>query len=242
MAKQGMFLYGKNSVYERLKVNSATIKKIILETGFRAPHIETLIKKHGIPTERISLSRMERLKRAKNIQGILAEVEPFKYAALTELLKQDLTFIFLDRINDPQNLGVIIRSLACFGNFAVIIPEKGACSVTEAVLHVASGADNYIPVAVAGDMGEALKQAKDAGFNVYAATPQPEALDINKISFPFPLVLILGSEAQGISPVLEKHIDYKIRIPMYGAQLSLNVSMACTVFCHEICRQKKLLR
>lgn len=239
MAKKSMLLYGKNSVYERLKANPGTIKKVILEKSFYAPHIETLIKKRGIPTERVSLSMLERLKRAKNVQGILAEVEPFKYAQFNDLLPRGVTFIFLDRINDPQNLGVIIRSVACFGNFAVIIPGTGACLVTEAVLHVASGADNYVPVAVVGDMGEALKKAKDAGFTVYAATPETRALDINKISFSFPLILVLGSEAEGISPVLEKHIDSEIRIPMPGAPLSLNVSMACTVFCHEICRQKE---
>ncbi len=242
MAKNYMLLYGKKSINERLKVNPESIRKIFLSDDFNNPHILTLIKSIGITVERLAPERIENMKRAKNVQGIIARVDKFSYSSFEDLLggKNKLTPVFLDRINDPQNLGVIIRTLACFGKFCVILPEKEACHITEAVMHVASGGENYVHVARVPDMAKALSSAKKHGFYIMGAVIDEGAKDINSLKLKFPLALVLGAEATGISSKIQRMLDLKAYIPMKGAKLSLNVNTACTIFCHEITRQRKL--
>lgn len=243
MQKKYMLLYGKKSILERLKTNPQSIRQVFFENNFQHRQIEGLVKSNKIKFEYLSSRKIENIKRAKNVQGIVARVEVFKYADYEALLdqaeKNKLSLIFLDGINDPQNLGVIIRSLACFGNFAVVIPDKNACGVTDAVMHVASGGENYISVARVSSLPEALKKAGKHGIFIAGAAIGPKTKNIQNVRFSFPLGLVLGSEDSGISPEVESCLDEKIQIEMQGAQLSLNVSMACTVFCHEIAKQYK---
>ncbi|MCG2712891.1 MAG: RNA methyltransferase [Candidatus Omnitrophica bacterium] len=241
MAKNYMLLYGKKSIYERLKVNPESIRKIFFSADFNSPRIQTLITSEGISAERQGAEKIENMKRAKNVQGIVARVDKFIYTDLDDLLKENskLTPVFLDRINDPQNLGVIIRTLACFGKFCVILAEKEACHITEAVMHVASGGENYVQVARAPDMAKALSAAKRCGFHIMGAVIDTGAKDINSLKLKFPLALVLGAEATGITPEIQKMLDEKSCIAMQGAKLSLNVNTACAIFCHEIARQRK---
>ena len=242
MSKGSMLLYGRNSIFERLKTNPASIKNIYLQNSFNVEHIEELIKKNNISVERLPGNRLSNIKPAKDLQGIVARVDAFKYTPFDVLLTRPKdkkpTLIFLDRINDPHNLGVIIRTAACFGGMALVIPEFKACGVNETVLHVASGGENYLSVSIVSNIPTPVIKAKKFGYWIIGAVVGDEAEDINKISFPFPLGIVLGSEGEGIRHGVEKHLDIKARIPMGGAKLSFNVNMACAIFCHEICKQK----
>ena len=122
----------------------------------------------------------------------------------------------------------------------MVIPEKEACHITEAVMHVASGGENYVQVAKVPDMAKALSSAKKQGFCIIGAVIDEGAKDINTLKLKFPLALVLGAEATGISSRIQKMLDVKSYIPMQGAKLSLNVNTACTIFCHEVARQRKL--
>jgi len=243
LSKTYMVLYGKNSVAERLKANPGSIQKIFLEDTFDPSGIDKLIKINKIPVEHVSRQGLSKTKNAKDLQGITARVNAFEYISFDELLdrpkEKRLTLIFLDRINDPQNLGVIIRTAACFGGFAVIIPRHEACEVTETVLHVASGGENYVPVSKVPNLSGAIIAAKAAGYWILGTVVTDDAEDINKISLPFPLGVVLGSEGEGIRYGIEKHLDIKARIPMHGAKLSFNVNIACAIFCHEISKQRE---
>ncbi|MFH1092797.1 MAG: RNA methyltransferase, partial [Candidatus Omnitrophota bacterium] len=240
MAKNYMLLYGKKSINERLEVNPESIRKIFLADDFNNPHIQMLIKTEGITLERLAADKIENMKRTKNVQGIIARVDRFVYADLDDLLKENsnITPVFLDRVSDPQNLGVIIRTLACLGGFCVVIPEKEACHITEAVIHVASGGENYVQVSKVPDMAKAISTAKKRGFFILGAVIDESAKDISTLKLKFPLALVLGSEAAGITPEIQKILDEKSCIPMQGAKLTLNVNTACTIFCHEIIRQR----
>ncbi len=242
MAKNTMLLYGKNSVLERLKANPQSIRKILLQENFDTPHIEKLIKAHNVPVERLPFRKLTRVKPAKDLQGIIAWVDKFKYVSFSDLLSpvesNQLTLILLDRINDPQNLGVIIRTAACFGRFAVVIPQFNACGVTEAVLHVACGGENHVSVSLVPNLSHAVLLAKKYGYWIVGAVVNSEAEYINKTSLPFPLGLVLGSEGKGIRYGLQKHLDLKARIPMQGAELSFNVAIASAVFCYEVSKQR----
>ncbi|MBU2044657.1 MAG: 23S rRNA (guanosine(2251)-2'-O)-methyltransferase RlmB [Candidatus Omnitrophica bacterium] len=240
MPKQPIFLYGKNSVFERLKNSPQTIRKIFLKNDFKLPQVEELIKLNKIPTEHLSPDRLWRIKPV-SCGGIIAQVDNFQYSYLEDLILKPknelLSLIFLDRIFDPQNLGAIIRICACFGSFGVVIPKHKACEVTETVLHVACGGENFVPVAMVSNLSNALLKAKEAGYWA-AGTVVQGGSDIAKSKLPYPLCLILGSEGKGMRYGLSKHIDTALNIPMPGADISFNVTAACAIFCYEIIRQK----
>lgn len=242
-AKKTMLLYGRVSVFERLKANPSSIKKILLQENIPLPDIEGPAKANGIPLERLPSHQLKRLKPVKDLQGVVAKVDKFTYADFDGLLDQaqnkKLSLIFLDRINDPQNFGAIVRTAACFGGFAVVIPQFNACGVTEAVLHVASGGENYTPIAMVSNLSNSIIQAKKCGLWIVGAEAGDDASDIGTASFPFPLGIVLGSEGEGIRYGIQKHLDLKVRVPMKGAALSFNVGIACAIFCYEISKQRK---
>lgn len=237
MPKGSIYLYGKNSVLERLKVNPASIKRIYLQENFNAPHIMEIIKAKNIPFKYVSERELKRIKNADRLQGIVAESERFRYMPFKELLSRRLSFIFLDGINDPHNLGSIIRIAACFGGFGLVIPRHGACEVNETAIHVASGGENFVPISMVTNLSTTLREAKRRGYWAVGAVVEGGE-DISNVSFPFPLCLVLGSEGKGIRYGLQKQLDLKVTLPMRGAQLSFNVAMAFAIFAYEIARQR----
>ena len=241
MAKKIMYLYGKNSVLERLKINPGSIRQVFIQDNFKNNEIVELIKSEKIPLKTVSERDLARIKRADRLQGIVAEIDTFQYTLLDDLLnrgiEQNLTMIFLDGLNDPHNMGSIMRTAACFSGFALIIPEHASCEVNDTVMHVASGGDNYVPVAMVTNLSAALIKAKKAGYWT-VGTVVSEGQEINSTALPFPLCLVLGTEGKGIRYGVQKHLDLKITLPMKGAQLSLNVAMAFAIFAQEITRQK----
>lgn len=242
MAVKGlMFLYGKNSVLERIKENPKSIRRIYLEDKFTSSGVLEAIDASGLPVKRVTEKELTRIKRADRLQGIVAEVEKFAYTPFEELLEakkyKNISFLFTDNINDPHNLGSIIRITACFGGFAVIVPRHASCEVTDAAMHVASGGENFVPVSMINNTLAALIKAKESGYWT-VGTVVEGGEDINGVKLPFPVALVLGSEGKGIRPGVKKHLDVKVTLPMKGAKLSLNVAMAAAIFCHEIAKQK----
>lgn len=241
MAKNYMYLYGKNSVMERIKARPESVRRVYLREGLSAPDLEKLVRQKKIGCERLPAASLDKMRPQKDLQGVVAQVDLFRYWDPDELIdgaiSENRSIIFLDRVNDPHNLGVIIRLSACFGKFSLVLPSREACQVNETVLHVASGGENYVPISSVNNLAPVLDAAKHAGFWVAGAVVGEEAEDISTLSFPFPLALVLGSEGGGIRKGLQKRIDVRVGIPMPGAPLSLNVGTACAIFLHEISKQ-----
>lgn len=237
-----MFLYGKNSVLQRLKQNPKSIKKIFLDQDFSDSSIIGEAKRNKIHINQLSRNELLRIKRTDNPQGIIAEVDKFSYIPFKYLLEkskqENLSLIFLDSISDPQNLGAIIRTTACFGGFAICLPKHHSCEITDTVLHVASGGENFVPISMVPNLSNALIEVKKAGYWVFG-TVVGGGQDLFKTKLPMPLCLVLGSEEKGIRHGLENQIDLKITLPMFGAALSFNVAIACAIFCYEIVKQRQ---
>lgn len=236
-----MYLYGKNSIWERLKADPQSIRRIFVQDNFDAPHIMKLMKSEAIPVTKVTEKDLLKIKRADRLQGIVAEVNKYAYTPFEKLLglpeKERLSFIFLDSLNDPHNLGSIMRIAACFGGFALVIPQHSSCEVNETVIHVASGGENFVPVSLVTNLTTTLIEAKKAGYWA-VGTVVEGGEDINRVSLPFPICLVLGSEGTGLRYGIQKHLDLKITLPMRGAQLSFNVAMSCAIFAHEIAKQR----
>jgi 23S rRNA (guanosine2251-2'-O)-methyltransferase len=241
MAKNLMILYGINSILERLKCDPESIRKIFIEESFTHREIERLITKNNTRFDIVSVRELKRITPAKDLQKIVAKVEQFEYVPFEDLLKQKskTALVFLDGIHDPHNVGVILRTLACYGGFALVLPEHAACSINDTVMHVASGGENYVPVAQVPDLSAAVAKAHARGFTLYGSLPAGEASAITTLTFTFPLAIVLGAEARGISEDVLAKVDHKIMIPMDGAPLSFNVNNACAIMCYEIAKQRK---
>lgn len=238
-----MRLFGKNSVIERLRSNPQSIKKIYIQHGFKGTlNIHKKARQWNIPLLPVTSSKMMKIGRDKNTQGVLADVEDFQYTPYDELLEQAAgkkhTLVFMDGVTDPQNFGAILRSLACLGKFSVVLPTHDSVGITESVLRVASGGDNYVPVARVGNIGTAVKKAKEQGFQIAGAMTKGGE-DITRIEFPELLGIVVGSEQKGIRPVVQQLLDITLSIPMAHDTLSFNVAHAAAVLGYEITKQKK---
>ncbi|MEK6568036.1 MAG: 23S rRNA (guanosine(2251)-2'-O)-methyltransferase RlmB [Candidatus Omnitrophota bacterium] len=237
-----MNLYGRNSIFERLKINPKSIKRILLEEGKDLSSIRRLSKSNGIPFNCFPQARFDKFSRNIRSQGVIAEVEEFQYANLEDILDPEKVkppiILFLDNLNDPQNLGAILRTCGCFGGFAVVLPKHDSVEVTEAALRVASGTENYVPVAKVNGLLPAVILAKERGFWIGGAMTTG-GQDIASIRLNFPLGLIIGSEAKGIRQSLTKELDFGLSIPMHTGGLSFNAATAAAIFAYEAIRQKR---
>lgn len=237
-----MRIYGRHSVSERLKANPQGIQRLFLEKEHAPKDLEFLAKNKRIPIRYLTEREFEKASRGIRSQGVLAEVEDFKYAQLENILatpKEKLpALLFLDNLNDPQNLGAIVRTSACLGGFALVLPKHDSVEVTEAVLRVACGGENYVPIAQVKNLSQALRAAKNQGYWMAGALTQG-GQDLTKTSLHFPLGIVIGSEAKGIRQGLLKHLDLRLTIPMPQAGLSFNVSCAVALICYEVMRQQR---
>lgn len=241
LAKNRIYLYGKNSIRERLRADPGSVRQVFVQDNFNASEIVELIKSKKIPLRSVNEKELLKIKHADRLQGIIAEINQYKYIPFEELLvrgiDEQISLIFLDSLNDPHNLGSIMRIAACFGGFALVIPEHSSCEINETVIHVASGGENFVPVSKVTNLSNALLKAKKAGYWA-VGTVVEDGEDINKVSLPFPICLVLGTEGKGIRYGIQKNLDMKITLPMKGEQLSFNVAMACAIFAHEISKQR----
>ena len=228
---------------ERLRSDPKSIRKIYVQHGFKGTlFIHKKARQWGIPVFPAPESKMMKIGRDRNTQGILADVDDVTYIPYEELLETALKKkrcpVFLDGLNDPQNLGAIIRSLACLGKFSIVLPTHDSVSVTEAVLRVASGGENHVPFAKVSNLSNAIRKAQKEGFQIAGAVVQGGKC-LSEIKMPYPLGLAIGSEQKGIRDVIRKMLDIELSIPMARDTLSFNAAHATTVLCYEITRQKK---
>ncbi len=238
-----MRLFGKNSIVERLRSNPASIRKIYVQHGFKGTlFIHKKARQHGIPVFPVHQSKMMKIGRDRNTQGILADVDDVAYIPYADLLetalKKKRCLVFLDRLNDPQNLGAIIRSLACLGKFSIVLPTHDSVGVTESVLRVASGGESHVPFSKVSNLGNAIKKAKEEGFQIAGAVVKG-GICLTEVKLPHPLGLVIGSEQKGIRDITRRYLDIELSIPMACDTLSFNAAHATAVLCYEITKQKK---
>lgn len=235
-----MRLFGKNPVIERIRSNPATIKELYLQRGVDLSVVVQECKKKNIKFESVDKDWFKKNGCGLHSQGVLAEVKDFKYLPfkkiLAKCLKAETIPLFLDGVTDPQNLGSIIRTLACMGRFSLVIPEHNSADVNETVLRVASGGENYIDISMVTNSATILSHMKRD--NVMLAGAVVEASEpVSKAELRIPLALVVGAEGKGIRPGILKLLDARLSLPMEGADLSYNVSVATALFCHEVKRR-----
>lgn len=238
----GQFVYGKNVVRQLLD-DKKKIYEVILMEGFKDKELENSIKSQNIKYTYMNRKKMD-VKLEGNHQGIAAFIDDYKTYSVDEIVnsipKDKMPLIvMLDGIEDPHNLGAILRTCDCIGVDGVIIGKHRSASLTPTVAKVSTGAIDSIKVSAVTNLSKTLQQLKDKGYWV-AGADIDNAQDYRKASYDMPLVLVIGSEGFGISSLVKKNCDFCIKLPMLGKVTSLNASVACGILLYEVyaARQK----
>jgi 23S rRNA (guanosine2251-2'-O)-methyltransferase len=239
-------IFGTRAVMEAIR-SGREIEKIYVQAGLNNDLIKELIgeaKLRSVPYSFIPLEKLAHLG-SKNHQGVACVLAEIQYAKIEDIIDKCYSdgkepfLLILDRITDVRNFGAIARTAECAGIDAIIIPEKGNAPITSDAVKTSSGALNHIPVCRAVDLKKLVNQLKENGIRVISCTEKTKD-DIYKADFKSPVVLIVGSEEDGISPELLKASDQLVRIPLKGKVGSLNVSVAAGIAIYEAIRQKGL--
>ncbi len=239
------YICGKNSVMEALR-SARTVNRVYLADKLNPAEqakIRALCKEKGVPCDLLDRAALARLAGPEN-RGVAAEVSDFVYAEPEELLAAAAAkgeaplLIIAAELNDPHNLGAILRTAECAGAHGLIIPKRRGVQVTETVCRVSAGAASYLPVARVGNLVSCVESLKQAGVWICGAD-MAGAQSLWEADLSGPLAIVVGSEGEGIPRLLREHCDFLVRIPMCGRVNSLNASNAAAVLIYEVLRQRK---
>lgn len=231
------YIYGKNTVCERIR-KGASIEKIYIFDKLGDNKIHQLVKNSKIPSEFVERKFLDKLVDNANHQGLVAIISSYEYYSLDEIIsgpsktKYPL-LVMLDGLEDPHNLGAILRTCDAVGVDGVIIPKHNSVSLTSTVAKVSTGAIEHVKVARVTNLTNTLKELKIKGFWVVGAEAE-NALDYRSVDYNQPIVLVIGAEGKGISRLVKEQCDFRIKIPMVGHVNSLNASVATSIILYQI--------
>ena len=237
---------GRNAVTEALKSGRAVNRLLVAEGDGQGSvrEIIRLARESGAIVEMIPRSQMENMAQGFRHQGVLAYTAPVDYASLDDILtaareKTAAPFLLLlDELEDPHNLGAILRTADAVGVDGVLIPKRRSCPLSATVAKTSAGAVEYVPVARIGNVTQTIKELKKQGYWIVGADMDGTA-DYYDADLTGATVLVVGSEGRGISRLVRDNCDILVRIPMLGNINSLNVSVAGAILMYESLRQRR---
>lgn len=224
-----MKVFGKN-VFNELKDNVKAIKKIYLANNFNDKDIIKFIKDNKISYSIMDLHKMDGMVEGKH-QGIIIVIDEYEYVDYQTMLNDNIV-VMLDHLEDPHNFGAIIRTCEAAGIKSIIIPKDRSVSVTETVMRTSSGALEHVNIAVVNNLVNVINDFKDNGYFVYAADMDGE--NYKNVSYASKVLLVIGSEGNGVGRLVKQNCDVILAIPQYGHVNSLNASVAAAILIYGI--------
>ncbi len=233
-------VYGINPVREALRAKRA--RTVFLAEGVKAALVLSgEARQAGAQVEQRPREELDALAPGAPHQGAIALCGEYEYAELEDLLARaprPALVLVLDGIQDPGNLGALVRSAHVLGAHGVVIPKDRSAEVTPAVVKTSAGATEHVPIAQVVNLSRALEQLKEAGLWVAGAVLGEDSQLPWEIDFTGPMALVIGSEGKGIRPLVERHCDFRIRIPVLGQVSSLSAPAAGAALLYEAARQR----
>ena len=244
MAYQEMNIEGRNAVIEAFR-SGKTVDKLYILDGCQDGPVMTIkreAKKHDTLVKYVTKERLDQMSQTGKHQGVIAVIAAYDYAEVDDILqkareKGEAPFIFLlDNIEDPHNLGAIIRTANLAGAHGVIIPKNRAVGLTATVARTSAGALNYTPVAKVTNMAKTIEELKKEG--MWFVCADMGGTSMYQLDLKGPIGLVIGNEGDGVSRLVREKCDFIASIPMKGDIDSLNASVAAGVLAYEIVRQR----
>ncbi|MEI7703381.1 MAG: 23S rRNA (guanosine(2251)-2'-O)-methyltransferase RlmB [Deltaproteobacteria bacterium] len=240
-------VYGMNPVKELLRSDAEGLAELWLVEGGERPRafadMERAARDRGAKVRSAPRARLDRLAGVTQHQGVVAVVADYRYREVEELLAvaaasgRPALLVLLDGVEDPHNLGAVVRSAHALGAHGVILPRDRAAGVTPSVAKASAGAVEHLGIARVTNVVRCLEELKEAGIWTVAAVPDGEQ-DLASVDLRGPTALVLGGEGQGIRPLVRRTCDHAVRIPMLGRVGSLNASAAAAITLYEVARQR----
>ncbi|MGO2953220.1 MAG: 23S rRNA (guanosine(2251)-2'-O)-methyltransferase RlmB [Lactobacillus sp.] len=248
-SSESEFVFGRHAGLDFLKTqDSSTINKVFLQTGVQpefAQQVFGLVKAKKLIVQEVPKNKLDRLAEGGNHQGLVIAIASFKYADLMTTLakitldKPDPVVLMLDSIEDPHNLGSILRSADATGVDLVIIPKRHATGLTAVVAKASTGAIDHVPVARVTNLVQTTKVLKEQGFWFFGT--DMNGTDYRRWDATGKVVLVIGNEGKGISPLLKKQMDQMLTLPMVGHVQSLNAGVATGVMLYQMLASRQSL-
>ena len=242
---QPELIYGLHAVREALRAGSRPLHRLLLQrTDRQFSDLVQLAKTQRVPVHIEPPPAFDRLVPGGRHQGVIAFIAAKSYDTTEQILERAKTrgekpfLVLLDGVEDPHNLGAVLRTAEAAGVHGVFIPERRAVGLTSVVAKVSAGALDHISVGRVGNLIRLIQDLKEAGLWVYGVDPQAAKLHTD-IDMTGPIAMVLGGEGEGIRPGVLRECDDRIRIPMQGRVESLNVSAAAAVMLFEVVRQRR---
>ena len=224
-----MKVFGKN-VFNELRENVSSIKKVYLAKNFNDKDIIRFIKDNGISYSVMDQRKMDGMVEGRH-QGIIIVVDDYEYSDYKVMLN-DKIVVMLDHLEDPHNFGAIIRTCEAAGIKSIIIPKDRSVSVTSTVMKTSAGALEHVNIAMVNNLVNVIDDFKDNGFFVYAADMDGE--NYKSVDYADKVLLVIGSEGNGVGRLVKKNCDQILAIPQYGHVNSLNASVAAAILIYGI--------
>jgi 23S rRNA (guanosine2251-2'-O)-methyltransferase len=249
MNEEFNFLFGINPVLEKLKARPNDIAEILIAKGFSAltlQAIEVRAQRIKLPVKYVAPELLDQLSEGQRHQGVVAKVQVYSYSSFSDLLKEvpslsELMWILiLDGLMDPRNFGALLRTAEAVGVHHVVIPKDRAVAVTPTVVKASAGAVDHLKIYRETNLRRVILKLKEIGFWIAGLDPKAAETIYERV-YPKRLGIVLGSEGDGIRPLILRECDYLVSIPMRGQITSLNVSVAGAVFLYELLRQVQLI-
>jgi 23S rRNA (guanosine2251-2'-O)-methyltransferase len=244
--EEGAPLFGRNPVLEMLRAASRRVDEIAILSEGRGPALQellTLARARGVKVSYRTRDQLTAIAGSPHHQGVVARVAEAAYASLGDLLAmpsqrgEPAFFLALDRIQDPRNLGAVLRSADAAGAHGVILPKHQAVGITPAAAKTAMGAVEHLPVARETNLVQVLDILKKESIWIMGAAAKG-GQDPWQVDLTLPLCLVMGGEGEGLRPLVTRTCDLLLTLPMRGKIGSLNVSAAATALCYEVVRQR----
>ena len=235
---------GRNAVMEAFRAGRPVDKLYVLDGCQDGPvrSITRIARKNDTIINYVSKDRLDQLSETGTHQGVIAQVAAYEYASVEDILKkaeekgEPPFIILLDNIEDPHNLGAIIRTANLAGAHGVVIPKRRAVGLTATVARTSAGALNYTPVAIVTNLGKTIDELKEKG--MWFVCADMNGTNMYQLDLKGPMGLVIGNEGEGISPLVKKKCDFVASIPMKGDIDSLNASVAAGILAFEIAHQR----
>lgn len=232
-----MLVYGRNVAKELLE-NNKNVQKIILQDGFNDKEIKSLIDFRKIPVQYKSKREIDDLANGVH-QGIILFIPDYKYKDLDDVLTDESSFfVLLDHIEDPHNLGAIVRTCEAAGVDAIIMPKDRQVQVNATVMKTSVGTLENVDIVTVSNLNNTISELKKNGFWV-VGTALEDSVDYRSIDYSSKIALVIGNENSGMSNLVKKSCDFIAKIPMYGKTNSLNASVAAGIMIYEVIRNRK---
>lgn len=236
---------GRNPVLEALR-SKREMNKIWINASGHGNQLDELIalaKRNRVHVQFVPREKLDRLSESTNHQGVIASIAAYNYAELDDLFaiaeerNEQPFFILLDEIEDPHNLGSILRTADCAGAHGVIIPKHRSVGLTTGVAKASTGAIEYVPVVRVGNLAQTMEQLKEKGL-WFVGTDAKGEQDFREVDYTGSIGLVIGSEGKGIGRLIKEKCDFLVHLPMAGKVTSLNASVAAALFMYEVVRQR----